>query len=119
MDYFGRRILVNDIDAMMNFYINALNAEILDITDTSAFLAVEDDVVEFVLGVSPVAQTAIAVQYTSEESFKDACDSLLSYQDISVRLFRRKDASTYKAELTDVEGNIVQLYHHQLFIPVH
>jgi len=118
MDYAGRRVLVNDINAMLAFYKNILMAEVLDVSDTFAVIAIEDDIIEFVLGINSVDQTAIAIQYTSEDVFNDACESVLKHQDVSVRLFRNKNTSTYKAELKDVEGNIIQLYHHQLFISI-
>ena len=118
MEYKGRRVLVNDINTMLEFYKSVLNAEVLDASETFAVVGIEDDIIEFVLGIKTVGKTAIAIQYTSESAFNDACNHLMKYQTVAVRLFRDKNTSTFKAELEDIEGNIIQLYHHQLFVSV-
>ena len=116
MDYRGRRILVQDLQSMVNFYKKKLGAELLDQTDTSAYIAIEDDVVELVLRLKTMPETAIAIQFTEEETFSDICNNFRTSADFSVRLIRDAAKSTYKAEIKDIENNIIHLYHHELLI---
>lgn len=117
MEHKGRRILVQDLDSMVNFYKSKLGAELLDQTDSSAYLAIEDDVVELVLGLKAMPETAIAIQFTDELAFNNVCNNFRHFKNFSVRLIRDSARSTYKAEIKDIENNIIHLYHHELLVP--
>ena len=118
MDHIGRRLLVKDIDKMIAFYQDNLNAKVIDRTDVTAYISIEDDVLELVMGIAESPPSAISIQFTSEDAFKEVCDRFQDYSGFSVRLLRNQSQSTYKAEINDIEGNIIHLYHHQMFIPI-
>lgn len=108
------RVFVKKLEAMLDFYMTNLQAELLEQTDTTALLAIDEDLFEFVESYQSLQPIQIAVQYGQYQDFLKRCKRLGG---IEINKYNQDNQISYRAVLNDIEGNRVYLYYHQVFIP--
>ncbi len=113
MEQKHQKVWVNDIEAMVADYQANLFAVLLDQTDTTALLAIEDDFLEFIIIDTPKNNT-VCIQFTTEAAFRNVSTHLS--KDIVIQ--QHDNQNSFQSGYIDVEDNVVSLHYHQVFIPV-
>ena len=108
-----QKVWVADIACMVKDYETKLFAKVLDQTDTSALLAIDDDYLELVIGHRP-AQSTVCIQFTTETAFRHVCGHLK----VDMKIVQQENQNSFQAGYSDAEGNAVKLCFHQVYIPV-
>ena len=113
MELGRQKVWVTDIACIVKDYETKLFAKVLDQTDTSALLAIDDDYLELIITPSP-AQSTVCIQFTTESAFRHVCRHLKA----DMKIVQQDNQNSFQAGYTDAEGNAVMLYFHQVYIPV-
>lgn len=116
MSVIDTRVWVKDIDQMVAFYCKAFQAELLDQTETSAYLKIDEDTFEFILGLN-TNMHSIAIQFVEEKDYQACVANAKQYCEVTSSLSQRNSQNVYQSRLKDVEDNMVSLYHYQLYVP--
>ncbi|MEC7030365.1 MAG: hypothetical protein VXW87_01675 [Pseudomonadota bacterium] len=113
MELGRQKIWVKDINLMIKDYEAKLMAKILDQTETSVLLAIDDELLEFI--IKPVqSKSIVSIQFSTESAFRQVCSRLT----LDMKIVQELNHNLFQAGYTDAEGNLVKLYFHQVYIPV-
>ena len=110
------KVMVRDITAMVNFYQTALAADVLDQSDASACLAIDENILVFVETGEGGSQQ-ISIQYDDEQTLSRAEESLASAVKYRMSQYQQNNQVSRKITFVDIEGNDVSLLYHQVFVP--
>lgn len=116
MSVIDTRVWVRDLDQMIAFYCETFQAELLDQTETSAYLKIDEDTFEFILGLN-ANMHSIAIQFIEEKDYQACVLNAKKHCEVASTLSQRNSQNVYQSRLKDIEGNMVSLYHYQLYVP--
>lgn len=115
MTVIDTRMWVKDLKLMCSFYQTVLLATLLDETETSCYLQIEEERIELILG-TPTRQS-IAIGFLEKESFEQVIKHIKKTQNIHTQFIQTTSQSLFQSKLVDPEDNIIKLFHYQLSIP--
>lgn len=110
----AQKLWVRNMDHMVSFYKEYLGAEILDQEETYSCLKVEDTVLEFYLGEA--GSMHLTLQFTNFDSLSECALLVNKHVKTHVKSRSTESQTTYSCVFHDIEGNVVSLIFHQIYV---